>query len=90
MSKGWREVKHSADADLLSMKHRPNEFKNLATSFDCELENLFKFNFLPSSAGIQSLALQSTEIAFVNKLQSQVESFFLYFVKMGFTAFTVF
>ncbi|KAM1032438.1 hypothetical protein ACFX13_027910 [Malus domestica] len=68
MSKGWREVKYSADADLLSMKHRPNEFKNLATSFDRELENLFKFNSLPLLPGIRSLALQSTEIAFIKKL----------------------
>ncbi|KAM0989458.1 hypothetical protein ACFX15_012878 [Malus domestica] len=68
MSKGWREVKYSADADLLSMKHRPNEFENLAMLFDCELENLFKFNFLSSLQGIQSLALRSTEIAFIKKL----------------------
>ena len=41
ISKGWREVRDLADADIQLMRHRANSFKNLATSFDRELENFF-------------------------------------------------
>ncbi|KAI4369125.1 hypothetical protein MLD38_017610 [Melastoma candidum] len=40
LSKSWKEVRVSADADLQLMKNRANSFKNLASSFDRELENL--------------------------------------------------
>lgn len=70
ISKGWREVKDSADADLQLMKHRANEFKNLATSFDRELENLFKFN---SASAIRSSP--RSEIDFVKKLQPKLSEF---------------
>uniref|UniRef100_A0A7N2RBE5 Uncharacterized protein n=1 Tax=Quercus lobata TaxID=97700 RepID=A0A7N2RBE5_QUELO len=33
VSKGWREVRDLADADIQLMRHRANSFKNLATSF---------------------------------------------------------
>jgi digalactosyldiacylglycerol synthase len=65
ISKGWREVKDSADADLQLMKARANSFKNLATSFDRELENLFH-----SATGIRSS--HPTEIDFVKKLQPKL------------------
>lgn len=39
ISRGWREVRDSADADLELIKARANSFKKLATSFDRELEN---------------------------------------------------
>ncbi|KAM5559327.1 digalactosyldiacylglycerol synthase 1, chloroplastic [Rosa sericea] len=70
ISKGWREVKDSADADLQLMKHRANSFKNLATSFDRELENLFN-----SATGIRSSSSalsRPTEIDFVKKLQPKL------------------
>ncbi|XP_004303377.1 PREDICTED: digalactosyldiacylglycerol synthase 1, chloroplastic [Fragaria vesca subsp. vesca] len=65
ISKGWREVKDSADADLQLMKDRANSFKNLATSFDRELENLFN-----SATGIRPSS--SSEIDFVKKLQPKL------------------
>ncbi|KAK7825642.1 digalactosyldiacylglycerol synthase 1 [Quercus suber] len=34
ISKGWREVRDSMDADIQLMRHRANTFKNLATSLD--------------------------------------------------------
>ncbi|PQM43334.1 digalactosyldiacylglycerol synthase 1 chloroplastic [Prunus yedoensis var. nudiflora] len=49
------------------MKHRANEFKNLATSFDRELENLFKFN---SASAIRSSP--RSEIDFVKRLQPKL------------------
>lgn len=58
ISKGWREVRNSADADLQLMRARANSFKNLANSFDRELENFF--NSSP------------TEIDFVKKLQPKI------------------
>lgn len=70
ISKGWREVKDSADADLQLMKDRANSFKNLATSFDRELENFF------SSASTFSVpAIRSpppAEIDFVKKLKPKL------------------
>lgn len=39
ISKGWREVRDSADADLRLIRARASSFKQLATSFDRELEN---------------------------------------------------
>ncbi|KAM6571388.1 hypothetical protein CsatA_015468 [Cannabis sativa] len=66
ISKGWNEVKHSADADLQLMKERANSFKNLATSFDRELEN-----FINSASTFSVPAIRSppAEIDFVKKLQ---------------------
>ncbi|CAH8323303.1 unnamed protein product [Eruca vesicaria subsp. sativa] len=39
LSKGWKEVRDSADADLQLMRHRANSVKNLASTFDREIEN---------------------------------------------------
>ncbi|KAJ7971678.1 Digalactosyldiacylglycerol synthase 1, chloroplastic [Quillaja saponaria] len=70
ISKGWREVKDSADADLQLMRDRANSFKNLATSFDRELENLF--NSAPSFT-VPAIRSQSpAEIDFVKKLQPKL------------------
>ncbi|KAH8485409.1 hypothetical protein H0E87_027007, partial [Populus deltoides] len=41
ISRGWKEVRDSADADLQLMRARANSFKNLANSFDREIENFF-------------------------------------------------
>ncbi|KAL5545718.1 hypothetical protein UlMin_005405 [Ulmus minor] len=72
LSKGWKEVKHSADADLRLMKDRANSFKNLASSFDRELEN-----FLNSASPFSVPAIRSTpaEIEFVKKLQPNFSEF---------------
>ncbi|GLT68684.1 hypothetical protein SLA2020_408930 [Shorea laevis] len=68
ISKGWREVRDSADADLRLMKDRAKSFKNLAASFDRELENLI--NSAPTFAvpAIRS----SSEMEFMKKLQPKI------------------
>jgi digalactosyldiacylglycerol synthase len=74
ISRGWKEVRDSADADLQLMRARANSFKNLAYSFDREIENFF------NSASIASFSVPSplkpstspTEIDFVKKLQPKI------------------
>ena len=71
ISRGWKEVRDSADADLQLMRARANSFKNLANSFDREIENFF------NSASIASFSVSSplksstspTEVDFVKKLR---------------------
>ncbi|KAK2655386.1 hypothetical protein Ddye_008438 [Dipteronia dyeriana] len=73
ISKSWREVRDSADADFQLMRNRANSFKNLATSFDRELEN-----FLNSATPFPVPAIKSstpTEIDFVKKLQPKISEF---------------
>ena len=72
ISKGWREVRNSADADLQLMKDRANSFKNLAASFDREIENL-----IHSAAPTFSVPAirQSSEIDFMKKLQPKISEF---------------
>ncbi|ONK57517.1 uncharacterized protein A4U43_C09F1310 [Asparagus officinalis] len=62
LSKGWREVKDSADADLQLIRMRANSFKNLA---DRELEN-----FLKSSRN-ESIA----EFEFMKRIQPKLSEF---------------
>ncbi|XP_011042596.1 PREDICTED: digalactosyldiacylglycerol synthase 1, chloroplastic-like [Populus euphratica] len=74
ISRGWKEVRDSADADLQLMRARANSFKNLANSFDREIENFF------NSASIASFSVPSplkpstspTEIDFMKKLQPKI------------------
>ncbi|PSS01621.1 Digalactosyldiacylglycerol synthase [Actinidia chinensis var. chinensis] len=68
LSRGWREVKDSADADLRLMKDRANSFKNLASSFDRELENFLN----SASKSTFSGSSPSTEIDFVKRLQPKL------------------
>jgi digalactosyldiacylglycerol synthase len=72
ISKGWREVKDSADADLQLMKDRANRFKNIASSFDREFENFInsasKSNFSVPAIGASTPA----EIDFVKRLQPKL------------------
>ncbi|KAF9598934.1 hypothetical protein IFM89_033132 [Coptis chinensis] len=71
ISKGWREVKDSAESDFQLMKQRANSFKNLANSFDRELEN-----FVNSVPAIRSYSTSSSsEIDFVKKLQPKISEF---------------
>lgn len=73
ISKSWREVRDSADADFQLMKNRANSFKNLASSFDRELEN-----FLNSASTFSVPANKSSspgEIDFVKKLQPKISEF---------------
>ncbi|XP_057973775.1 digalactosyldiacylglycerol synthase 1, chloroplastic [Malania oleifera] len=55
ISKGWREVRDSADADLQLMRNRAISFKKLATSFDKEFEN-----FINSAAPFSVPAMKSS------------------------------
>ncbi|OMO82567.1 Glycosyl transferase, family 1 [Corchorus capsularis] len=72
ISKGWREVRDSADADLQLMKDRANSFKNLAASFDREIENLIH-SAAPTFA-VPAIR-QSSEIDFMKKLQPKISEF---------------
>lgn len=72
ISKGWKEVKHSADADLQLMKERANSFKNLATSFDREIENFFNS---ASAFSVPAIRSPPAEIEFVKRLQPNLSEF---------------
>ncbi|KAK1301082.1 hypothetical protein QJS10_CPB13g01462 [Acorus calamus] len=66
ISRGWREVRDSAGADLKLMRARANTFKDLATSIDRELEN-----FLGTASG-KSKAVTPSELEFVRRLQPKL------------------
>ncbi|KAJ0027852.1 hypothetical protein Pint_36166 [Pistacia integerrima] len=74
ISKSWREVRDSADADLQLMKNRANSFKNLASSFDRELDNFFNSASTFSVSSIKS-SPSGTEIDFVKKFQPKFSEF---------------
>lgn len=74
ISKGWEEVRSSADADLQLIKNRANSFKNLA---DKELENFInsasKSPFIvPTITASATTAPQPQEIDFVKKLRPKL------------------
>lgn len=73
ISRGWREVRNSAGADLQLMRARAATFKNLATSFDRELEN-----FLNSASSFQPPPpppSSPAELEFVKRLQPKLSEF---------------
>ncbi|KVH90629.1 hypothetical protein Ccrd_007398 [Cynara cardunculus var. scolymus] len=73
ISKGWREVKDSTEADLRLMKDRAESFKNLASSFDREFEN-----FLNSASKssfpvlVTSSSPSPAEIDFMRRWQPKI------------------
>nr|KYP48554.1 hypothetical protein KK1_029705 [Cajanus cajan] len=71
LSKGWREVRDSADADLRLMRDRANSFKDLATSFDRELENFFN-SAAPPFAVPAMRSPPPREIEFVKSLRPKL------------------
>ncbi|KAD3337380.1 hypothetical protein E3N88_32900 [Mikania micrantha] len=78
ISKGWREVKDSTEADLQLMKDRAKSFKNLASSFDREFENFLTSasrSTFPVPAISNSSSLSTAEIDFVKKLQPKLSEF---------------
>ncbi|KAK1426182.1 hypothetical protein QVD17_14851 [Tagetes erecta] len=78
ISKGWREVKDSTEADLQLMKDRAKSFKNLASSFDREFENFLTSasrSTFPVPAITNSSSLTPAEIDFVKKLQPKLSEF---------------
>ncbi|XP_057778325.1 digalactosyldiacylglycerol synthase 1, chloroplastic [Salvia miltiorrhiza] len=78
ISKGWREVRSSADADLQLLKNRANSFKNLA---DKELENFLNsasrtpFSVPTITASATLNPAPPAEIDFVKKLQPKLSEF---------------
>ncbi|KAG9444417.1 hypothetical protein H6P81_015757 [Aristolochia fimbriata] len=74
ITRGWREVRDSAGADLRLMRARANNFKNLATSIDRELEN-----FLHSASSSFSVPVVQSppppELDFVKRLQPKLSEF---------------
>ncbi|KAM0065476.1 putative digalactosyldiacylglycerol synthase [Helianthus debilis subsp. tardiflorus] len=78
ISKGWREVKDSTEADLQLMKDRAKSFKNLASSFDREFENFLTSasrSSFPVTAVTNSSSLTPAEIDFMKKLQPKLTEF---------------
>uniref|UniRef100_A0A2P2K4D7 Digalactosyldiacylglycerol synthase 1, chloroplastic n=1 Tax=Rhizophora mucronata TaxID=61149 RepID=A0A2P2K4D7_RHIMU len=77
ISRGWREVRDSTDADLRLIKSRANSFKNLASSFDRELEHFF--NSASNPFLVRSLRSPPppppVEIDFVKKLRPKISEF---------------
>ncbi|GAB4834052.1 Digalactosyldiacylglycerol synthase 1, chloroplastic [Ancistrocladus abbreviatus] len=83
ISKGWRGVKDSADADLQLMRDRANSFKNLASSLDRELEN-----FINSASNFSVSTMKyspSTEIDFVKRLKPKFSEFRRVYSSPGFS-----
>ncbi|KAL8129438.1 hypothetical protein V2J09_018593 [Rumex salicifolius] len=74
ISKGWRGVKDSAETDFQLMRDRANSFKNLASSFDRELENFINSASSFSVPTIGSSAAPA-EIEFVKRLQPKLSEF---------------
>lgn len=75
ISKGLRDVRDSADADLQMMRDRAKSFKNLANSFDRELENFFNSASTPFSVPAIRSPPPPAEIDFVKKLQPKLSEF---------------
>ncbi|KAL9672914.1 hypothetical protein QQ045_029167 [Rhodiola kirilowii] len=71
ISKGWREVRDSAELDLKLMRNRADSFKNLATSFDKEIENFINS---ASTFAVPTIKYSSPpqEIEFVKKLRPKL------------------
>uniref|UniRef100_A0A7N0UUL4 Digalactosyldiacylglycerol synthase 1, chloroplastic n=1 Tax=Kalanchoe fedtschenkoi TaxID=63787 RepID=A0A7N0UUL4_KALFE len=75
ISKGWREVRDSAQLDLKLMKNRADSFKNLATSFDREIENFINSASTFAVPTIKySSASPPAEIEFVKKLRPKLSN----------------
>ncbi|KAK9156856.1 hypothetical protein Scep_003430 [Stephania cephalantha] len=75
ISKGWSSVRDSADADIRLMRARASSFKNLANSFDREIENFF--NSAPAAFAVPAIRASPppTEIDFVKRLQPKISEF---------------
>lgn len=76
LSKGWREVWDSADADLQLMRDRANSVKNLTSTFDREIENFLNNSARSAfSVGSPSAPSFSNEIGIMKKLQPKISEF---------------
>lgn len=75
LSKSWKEVRVSADADFQLIRNRANSFKNLATSFDRELENFINSASTFSVPSAIRSSRRPAEIDFVKRLQPKLSEF---------------
>ncbi|KAF8088865.1 hypothetical protein N665_0528s0023 [Sinapis alba] len=78
LSKGWREVRDSADADLQLMRKRANSVKNLASTFDREIENFLNNSAMSAFPVVSSPSASSSfgnEIGIMKKLQPKISEF---------------
>ncbi|KAG5556424.1 hypothetical protein RHGRI_006873 [Rhododendron griersonianum] len=73
ISRGWKEVRDSADADLRLMKNRANSFKDLASSFDRELEN-FLNSASKSTFAVPAIGSSPSESDFVKRLRPKLNA----------------
>lgn len=73
ISKGWREVRDSADADIQLMRHQANMFKNLAMLLDRELEDFF--NSTTTSFSVPAIRSPLAGINFVERFQPKLSEF---------------
>ena len=72
ISKGWREVRDLADADIQLMRHRANSFKNLVTLFE---ELKYFFNSATTLFFVPVIQSPPAEIDFVKMLQLKLSKF---------------
>ncbi|RID63951.1 hypothetical protein BRARA_E02912 [Brassica rapa] len=78
LSKGWREVRDSADADLQLMRKRANSVKNLASTFDREIENFLNNSAMSAFPVVSSSSSSSAfgnEIGIMKKLEPKISEF---------------
>ena len=94
ISKGWREVKDFADADLCLIRAQANSFRKLATSIDRELENFINSAPVWTSSSISSSSSQSPltmisssasipDLEFIKKIQPKLTEFRRAYSKIG-------
>ncbi|KAJ9554767.1 hypothetical protein OSB04_009381 [Centaurea solstitialis] len=72
ISKGWREVKISTQADLRLMKDRAKSFQNLASSFDREFENFLNSASKSTFPVTSSSSPSPAEVDFMRRWQPKV------------------
>ncbi|CAN6887471.1 unnamed protein product [Brassica oleracea var. botrytis] len=76
LSKGWREVRDSADADLQLMRKRANSVKNLASTFDREIENFLNNSAMSAFPVVSSSSSAfGNEIGIMKKLEPKISEF---------------
>ncbi|CAF1935336.1 unnamed protein product [Brassica napus] len=76
LSKGWREVRDSADADLQLMRKRANSVKNLASTFDRKIENFLNNSAMSAFPVVSSSpSAFGNEIGIMKKLEPKISEF---------------
>eukprot|EP00262_Sarcandra_glabra_P013788 TRINITY_DN388_c2_g1_i2.p1 TRINITY_DN388_c2_g1~~TRINITY_DN388_c2_g1_i2.p1 ORF type:complete len:786 (+),score=157.09 TRINITY_DN388_c2_g1_i2:157-2514(+) len=76
--RGWREVKDSAETDLQIIRSRANSFKNLANSFDREIENFITSSFsvpIRSNLNLSTSKSAIEDLEIVKRLRPKISEF---------------